>query len=100
MSSSDVLQILKGWKREELEVFGFWASGPEKGRAASFGFEGKVSEVDGDAIRISGDPSTRVEGTSRVQAFFSLAGATPSAPDPRHLRFTFESGAVLDLILG
>ena len=100
MSSSEVLEILNAWKRDELDIFGFWASSSEKRPAVAFSFEGYILGADEEAILVSGDPSDRVKGSPRVHASFSLKGAAPSRPDPQRLRFTFDSGAILDIKLG
>jgi hypothetical protein len=99
MPSSEVFDILKAWKNAELGIFCSWASATDRSATAFVNFEGWVVDVDEEALRVGGEPSSRIKGTDEWHAFFSLSGAVPSKLDPEHVRFTFPSGAILDLVL-
>lgn len=99
MPSSEVFSILREWKKDGLAVFGFWSTNANRSTSVSLSFEGWITEVDETEVRVSGEPSTRIRGSNKLTALFRLDGAIPSEPDPRRVRFTFESGAVLDLLL-
>ena len=99
MNSSEALAILNAWKSNQLGIFVLWVASANGVPAVAFDFEGWIRDVDEDAIAIVGAPSSRIEGVDKLHARFLLKDSTPSDPDPRRVRFTFLSGAVLDLLL-
>jgi len=65
----------------------------------SFSFEGWIVDVDEDALVVLGDSSDRVKGTRKQQASITLRGAAADVVAPERIRFSFSSGAVLELLL-
>ncbi|HKW63805.1 MAG TPA: hypothetical protein VJN89_14735 [Candidatus Acidoferrum sp.] len=96
MSSPDVWEILNGWKQAQLGIFMSWASSQEN---VSFSFEGRIVDADSQEISVESEPSERVAGTCKQRASVALCAAVLEVVRPERIRFSFPSGAVLEIVL-